>query len=325
MPEGHSIHRIARQFTANFVGRRVAVSSPQGRFAQGAAVIDGLVMEQASAVGKHLLLSFGDEWLHVHLGLYGAWDFSGEISADDTILSAQGRMGQTNMRGSVADGAWEESLHSIGAPRRARIRIAEGETEKVLDENFPPEPVGQVRARLLTETTVADLRGPTRCDVISKEEVPAVIQRLGPDPLALFESKRSAEDRFVQRVRKSRTTIGQLLMDQSVVAGIGNVYRAELLFRAQLNPYASGTNLREEQARDLWKDWVKLLKIGVDTGQMMTMDGLRGARKEAALAHRSERHWVYKREGEPCRVCGTPIVIEEMAARKLYFCPSCQA
>lgn len=57
---------------------------------------------------------------------------------------------------------------------------------------------------------------------------------------------------------------------------------------------------------------------------MMTMDGLRGKRKEDALRHREDRHWVYGRAGEPCRVCGTPIALEEMQARKLYWCPGCQ-
>jgi len=56
----------------------------------------------------------------------------------------------------------------------------------------------------------------------------------------------------------------------------------------------------------------------------MTMDGLRGKKWELAMANRSDRHWVYKREGLPCRVCGTNIALAEMATRKLYWCPSCQ-
>jgi formamidopyrimidine-DNA glycosylase len=114
-------------------------------------------------------------------------------------------------------------------------------------------------------------------------------------------------------------------MDQSIVSGIGNVYRAELLFRARLNPHASGKSVTEETARELWDDWVRLLRIGVETGQMMTMDGLDDDAYVAAMASRADRHWVYKREGLPCRVCGTHIVLEEMGARKLYWCPSCQA
>jgi len=55
------------------------------------------------------------------------------------------------------------------------------------------------------------------------------------------------------------------------------------------------------------------------------MDGLDRDSYRAAMANRADRHWVYKREGLPCRVCGTNIVLEEMGARKLYWCPRCQA
>src|SRR5918993_4487247 len=128
MPEGHSVHRIARQFDRNVVGRVVSASSPQGRFAEGAAAIDGRTATAVRAVGKQMFLEFDDDlWLRVHLGMYGAWDFAGEIVVDPTITSANGRMGQTNQRGTVLDadppvfdGAGENSLTSIGAPRRTR-------------------------------------------------------------------------------------------------------------------------------------------------------------------------------------------------------------
>ena len=353
MPEGHSVHRITRQFRLHFVGKRVSASSPQGRFAAGAAELDGHVMTDARAVGKQMFLEFDHErWLRVHLGMYGAWDFAGDITADATVLAANGRMGQTNQKGTPkqkgtpnqkgtpdqagareqagagehsgpVDAAGEDSLHSIGAPRVARLRMAEQEKLGPVADTFPPEPVGAVRVRLLTHDTVADLRGPTACEVLSPEEVQAVIARLGPDPL-VDPGKRS-EDRFVEVVRKKPTSIGLLLMDQSVVSGIGNVYRAELLFRARLNPHTPGRDVPEETVRALWRDWSKLLKLGVQHGQMMTMDGLRAKQKAAALAHRDDRHWVYHRAGLPCRVCGTPIAVERAAGRKLYWCPKDQA
>src|SRR4051812_32841839 len=162
MPEGHSVHRIARQFAHNFVGHPVAASSPQGRFAEGASLIDGLTMTAARAVGKQMFLEFdGVLWLRVHLGIYGAWDFAGDITTDATIRSAAGRMGQTNMRGTVVaadalgeqaegtldeiaidsldDADGEDSVRSIGAPRRSRLRMAEQEKASEL-ETFPPEP-----------------------------------------------------------------------------------------------------------------------------------------------------------------------------------------
>jgi len=335
MPEGHSVHRIARQFARNFVGQPVQASSPQGRFAEGAALLSGRTVTDVRAVGKQMFLEFDDDiWLRVHLGMYGAWDFAGEILLDDTIASANGRMGQTNQRGTlvtppdgevVLDAAGENSLFSIGAPRRARghVRMSEPTTGLAEDAEWPPPVVGQVRLRLMTEATCADLRGPTACEIQTPDEVAATIAKLGPDPLV--DDPVEGEERFTAIVRRKPTPIGLLLMDQTVVSGIGNVYRAELLFRARLNPHRPGRDVPEEVVRGLWRDWSRLLVIGVETGQMMTMDDLTPEQWRAAMASRDDRHWVYHRAGLPCRVCGTAIVVEEMASRKLYWCPHDQA
>ncbi|WP_166873383.1 Fpg/Nei family DNA glycosylase [Salinibacterium sp. ZJ450] len=324
MPEGHSVHRIARQFALHFVGHPVAVFSPQGRFAAGAARLDGSTMTGAKAVGKQMFLEFDNGlWLRVHLGMYGAWDFAGDITADATMASANGRIGHTNQSGTILDAAGEDSLHSIGAPRRTRLRMSEQEKLQPDIETFPPEPVGQVRVRLLTEVSCADLRGPTACEVIDALAVAQTIAKLGPDPLV--DDPEDAEERFVAAVRKRATPIGQLLMDQSVASGIGNVYRAELLYRARLDPHTPGKKVPEDVARALWQDWAHLLDIGVHTGQMMTMDDLDDDAYRKALAHRDDRHWVYHREGLPCRVCGTNISMELAAGRKLYWCANCQA
>lgn len=330
MPEGHSVHRIARQFDRNIVGRPVQASSPQGRFVDGAAAISGRTATAVRAVGKQMFLEFDDGlWLRVHLGMYGAWDFAGEIMVDPTIASANGRMGQTNQRGTdvdepILDSAGENSLTSIGAPRRTRVhvRMSEQTTGLADEDEWPPPVVGQVRLRLLTDVTCADLRGPTACELQTPDEVAATIAKLGPDPLV--DDVAEGEERFTAVVRRKPTSIALLLMDQTVVSGIGNVYRAELLFRARQNPHTPGRDVPEEVVRGLWRDWVRLLAIGVETGQMMTMDDLDEDSYRRAMASRDDRHWVYHRAGLPCRVCGTEIAVEELATRKLYWCPSCQ-
>ena len=263
-----------------------------------------------------------DDWLRVHLGIYGAWDFAGDIVADATIASANGRMGQTNQRGTVLDVAGENSLTSIGAPRLSRLRMAEQTSDLESHVEFPPEPVGAVRLRLLTEKACADLRGPTACEILDAKSVSTVIERLGPDPQ--HDNSGAAETKFVAALRRRGVAVGQLLMDQSVVAGIGNVYRAEILFRAGIDPYRPGSAITLDEATTLWRDWVTLLDVGIQTGQMMTMDGLSPEEWKLAMAHREDRHWVYKREGLPCRICGTHIALAEMQGRKLYWCPSCQ-
>jgi len=202
------------------------------------------------------------------------------------------------------------------------MRMAEEDRETVEPMAFPPDPVGQVRVRLLNETVCADLRGPTACEVLTPAEVDRVLDRLGPDPANA--NTPAERDRFVERAAKKRTPIGLVLMDQSVVAGIGNVYRAELLFRAELDPHTPASTLDRTVLEALWDDWAHLLEIGITVGQMITIDGLEGEDYRRALEDRDERHWVYKREGRPCRRCGANVVLEEMGSRKLYWCPGCQ-
>lgn len=194
--------------------------------------------------------------------------------------------------------------------------MSEQEAEGELTGAFPPDPVGQVRVRLLTDTVVADLRGPTACVVETAEQVQAVIDRLGPDPLV--DDLAAGEERFVAIVRKKPTPIALLLMDQAVISGIGNVYRAEMLFRARQNPFTPGRDVLEPVVRALWRDWVHLLAIGFGTGLMYTMD-------DEATGDPKPEHWVYQRTGEPCRVCGATIQMQELGGRKLYWCPVDQA
>ena len=303
MPEGHTVHRIAGLFRHVFEGQSVVASSPQGRFRDGAELISGSVLERAEARGKQLFLHFERERIvRVHLGIYGAWD----------VMTLQGE--------SVRAGS-PQTL-SLGAPRATRRRLGEREESCDADEPFPPAPRGAVRLRLETLDVVADLRGPTACEVQTPEESAAVLARLGPDPL--LDRGIRGQREFVRRVGSTSRPIGVVLMDQAVVSGIGNVYRAEILFRHGLDPYQPASSLPEETAVVLWKDWAKLLADGVKTGVMLTRNDLDAAGRTRALRVAKDRYFVYKRAGLPCRVCATDVQMALMATRKLYFCPQCQ-
>lgn len=314
MPEGHSVHRLARQFNDVFGGAAVAVSSPQGKFAAGAALVDGQVMQHAEAHGKQMFLYFSHQRiLRVHLGLYGAWDFGG----DSTFTGAS----------------------SIGAPRRiGEQELGGGSGGGGADYHGPPEPKGAVRVRLVSAHGWADLRGPTACEVITPGQCQALRHKLGPDPLSNVPGD-AAE--FERRIRKSSTSIALALMKQEVLAGVGNVYRAEVLFRLGLDPLLPGTSLQHGQAQALWDDVVCIMADGVRDGRIITTaladrpsgagadvghgldaatDGTR-ANKDVPT---EDAHYVYKRQGRPCRRCGTDIAMKELGGRKLYWCPTCQ-
>ncbi|MCA5893324.1 Fpg/Nei family DNA glycosylase [Isoptericola sp. NEAU-Y5] len=340
MPEGHTVHRLARTLDALFRGQRLIVSSPQGRFSDGAALLDGLTLVASEAWGKQLFCAFAPadpaeaaadpRWLRVHLGLYGAWTFAGDASAGP-------------------GGAGSAVVHAIGAPRR---RIGEQDSTPAEDDRpptgadgwVPPAPRGAVRLRLLGTHALADLNGPTACEVLTTAEKRAVEARLGPDPIrpdgghATLEAARAA---FVDRVRRSRVTVGQQLMDQAVVAGVGNIYRAEALFRAGLDPLRPGRDVPAETLAAVWDDLVVLMRDGADRGAIVTTlpadrvpdhlhapgSGRRTRQNtdgDPGAVPRDASFYVYHRDGLPCRHCGTPVLVKELAGRNLFWCGVCQ-
>ncbi|MEU8588100.1 DNA-formamidopyrimidine glycosylase family protein [Streptomyces sp. NPDC048664] len=267
MPEGHTIHRLAEDYAARFRGGAVAVSSPQGKFADAAALLDGAVLRTADAHGKHLFLGFRDsDWVHIHLGLFG--------------------------------------------------KVALG------DAPAPP-PTDTVRLRLANPRAYADLRGPTTCALITDDEKAALHGRLGPDPLRGDGDPAAA----YRRISRSRTTIAALLMDQKVIAGVGNVYRAEVLFRHGVDPYRPGRDITPGTWDALWADLVALMREGVRRNRI---DTVRPEHTPEAMGRppRVDDHggevYVYRRADLPCHICGGEIRTAGLAARNLFWCPTCQ-
>jgi endonuclease-8 len=268
MPEGHTLHRLARSHQRQFAGHPVAVSSPQGRFTAEASAVDGRVLVKAHAHGKHLFHVYApDAIVHVHLGLIGTF------------------------------------------------------SEQLLPESAP---VGQVRMRMIGATHVTDLRGPNICELITEDRMDTIRARLGPDPL-----RRDAKpERAWTRIHKSKLPIARLLMEQDVLAGVGNVYRAELLFRHRIPPMLPGRALDRALWTDMWADLVALMRDGVRKGRIDTVAPEHMPRA-MGRAPRVDRHggevYVYRRAGMPCYLCGTPVAMAELAGRNLYWCPTDQA
>ena len=164
-----------------------------------------------------------------------------------------------------------------------------------------------------------DLRGPTVCEVIDEAQVSEVVARLGPDPLRSDADPAGAW----ARITKSRRPIGALLMDQTIIAGVGNVYRSELLFRHRIDPFRPGRNVSEAEFDAAWTDLVALMKVGLRGGKIIVV------RPEhdhgpPSYAPGRPRTYVYRRAGEPCRVNGGPIRTAVLEGRNVFWCPTCQ-
>ncbi len=267
MPEGNVIHFQARRLARAFRRQAVGVDSPQGRFADGAALVDGRTLTAAEAYGKHLFLGFGPQaWVHVHLGLFGKW------------------------------------------------RFGTGEA---------PEPQGLIRMRLRTESAFAELRGPTACELVDAGGMEAIVRRIGPDPIR----PDADPERAWRKLQRSGAPVAGLLMDQSAFAGVGNIYRAEVLYRHGMDPYREARAVSREEFDGMWLDLVGLMRAGTRRGRI---DTVRPEHSPEAMGRepRKDRHggevYVYRRDGMPCLVCGTGVRLAELQGRKLYWCPSCQ-
>lgn len=268
MPEGHVIHRLARRLNSDFRPHEVAVTSPQGRFAASAALIDGHPIASAEALGKHLFVHFGNaRILYVHLGLIGSLRFE-----------------------PVAD-VWGQ----------IRVRIVDG-----------------------AGTLAANLRGPQACRLLDPGDYERIVRDAGQDPL------RGDADpgQLWPRIAKTRRSIGALLMDQKFFAGVGNIYRAETLFRLGLSPFIPGNQLSVEQFESIWADLVSIMAVGVETGRIDTVRDEHlpeNMGRDARVDDHGGEVYVYRRQGQPCYLCGTEIVHQVMQGRNLFYCPSCQA
>src|SRR5262245_53810954 len=262
MPEGNTIHRLARMHTRDFGGKRVRISSPQGRFAREARKLEGRRFLRAEAYGKHLFHHWsGGLVVHVHLGMAG-WFYR----------------------------------------RRAPVR----------------EPRPTVRMRLSTPDVTTDLIGPPTCELIPRFAQRQVLDRLGPDPL-----RKEFDPQAVWRnlQKRPKRPIGDALMDQKVLAGVGNIYRNEALFLAGIHPLRRAGRLTAAQWGRLWRELRRLMRRGVTQAEIRTTDA-----KEAThpLSGRLAEEPFYVYQQEICRRCASPIKEFPLTGRRMFACVGCQ-
>jgi endonuclease-8 len=293
MPEGDTIFRAARTLHTALAGQ--VVTRFETQYAQIARVhhdapITGRTVERVTARGKHLLMAFS--------GVGGR-----QSAADDQSrrLRVDGPMVlRTHM---LMSGSWH--IYRTGEPwQRSPVsaRIVVGTAGFVAVAFAVP---------------VAEF-----VEAAAMEDAPA-LARLGPDVLAAdFDV-----DRAVARLAVStRPTVAEALLDQTAVAGIGNVYKSELLFLATLWPFTPPADVPVASWLRLLRNARTLLQANVVDPRETGVVTYRGMRRTTGRSNPAERLYVYGRQGEPCRTCGSPIQFRHHGEhnRSTYWCPTCQ-
>ena len=253
MPEGHTIHRLARDL-AELRGRQLHASSPQGRFSAASETLDGSRLEEVEPFGKHLFLCMDSgSCVHVHLGMQGKW-----------------------------------------------LRFE--------DPSGPP--LKQVRLRLASDEVVWDLIAPSTCELLDEEGMRRVVSGLGPDPLRPDADMATA----VAALGGDARPIGAVLLDQAVVAGVGNVFRNEALHALGVHPSRSARSMDEPQLTELWQVLQRMMARAVEDGRIITVDAA-----DRLAVPESESRRVYKQAS--CRDCGSPVTVSKVGGRTAYHCP----
>jgi formamidopyrimidine-DNA glycosylase len=147
------------------------------------------------------------------------------------------------------------------------------------------------------------------------EDFPERVARLGPEPLEVpFEE-------FAAELRRHKTRIKALLLNQAFVRGVGNIYADEALFRAGIHPQALAYRLKGDRARRLYDGMVAVLTEAIEAGGSSISDYVDAEGRKGFFQF---SHRIYQRTGKPCINCGTPVKRVLVAQRSSHFCPKCQ-
>ena len=293
MPELPEVETVRRQLEAEIRGRRIEsaeiLDERWTRPELPAAMEEGLagrLIETVERRGKYLIVRLDDgSALIMHLRMTGNLLLRPEGSSETADLTAVGR---------------------FGAPRRY--------------ESHPE--ARHLRARFVlddgSELWFTDARRFGHGHLLAAEEVePYFGARLGPEPLSVELTAEAIAERAVER----RAPLKSFLLNQAVIAGIGNIYADEALFRAELHPLSQAGSMKLEHCEALREGIVAALEAGLENGGA-SIDDYRNAMGERGSMQ--DEFLVHTREGQECLRCGGEIQRVVVGGRSTYFCPGCQ-
>ncbi|KAL3775061.1 hypothetical protein ACHAW5_001195 [Stephanodiscus triporus] len=308
MVEGHSVHRLATAFRLKLVGRKFAASSPNGRFAEGAAAI--------RRAGARAHGGGGEESLRVLRRRAAMAPLTRRAAAMAMATVVLGVVGAVASRATTARGGEGDIVVDDADVVVVHVHFGMSGAWAIYDMAVESEPETKPTTRLRLEEIKDVVEGDGRPsggqkgggdNVLLVTHLSAMTVSHGPS--SLYVAKRASlgqdplrcdadPDWLYGRVSKSKKSIGTLIMDQSHFAGPGNIYRAEILFLAGVHPTTPGSSLDRATFDGIWNACVALLRRGYDTGSILTVDA---TIDPDAYARGERRSW--DMSGRTCYAC----------------------
>jgi endonuclease-8 len=327
MPEGDTIHKLAHALARALQGAPLAGVYLRDR--GEVAALRGARVERVQAVGKHMIIAFsGDRGLRIHLGMKGRWRRYPRAAGDqDGGTGAWQRLGGRASLVLATDSDAFACLHASQVELLAGVDLRR---HRVLERLGPDLLAGsQAGSEVEPEATMEasseariDARSEARSD--AKPEVKPESQSE-----AQVRAEPGTEIDYAEICRRARRrghqTIAELLLDQTVASGIGNVYRSEVLFVRGVHPLTPVAQLDDQALTALYAEAARLMRANLRSGHYRITTVAPG-RHTPAGPGAMPPHWVYGRHRKPCLRCGATIRVTRHGdqARATYWCPRCQ-
>lgn len=303
MPEGDTIYRAAETLRKALLGKTITrfESSVEAVAAVDSAIaVAGRVVSAVTPRGKHLLIHF-----------------SSPPNGPEELPRSSSSSSSMETRAARVLASQPSTIHHpppTDLVLRTHLRMT-GSWHLYRPGEAWQKPARQAKVTLYTEEFVAPCFNAPVVELMTAAQAARSpeLTTLGPDAIA---EEFDPDEAFRRMRRRGEVEIGVALLNQRLMAGVGNVYKSEVLFLKRLSPFLRVEELSDETLAELIAESHRLLRLNRDRGNRRTVFGMNSR----------ERLWVYGRSGEPCRVCGTTVRMRRqgMDARSTYYCPTCQ-
>jgi formamidopyrimidine-DNA glycosylase len=208
-------------------------------------------------------------------------------------------------------------------PSRKRAPFEKGEWKSLIPGPLLEDPMNKFLRLIFFfkdgwQLALSDLRKFAKVEILTKEELEKELSKLGPEPL----DKDFTFEKFKERIlKKKKGKIKQVLMDQEIIAGIGNIYSDEILWKAKVHPFKRVEKLDDEGLKRIYQAMREILPKAIEVGGESISDFRRISGERGGF---DPLRKVYRREGEKCSRCGSIIKKVKLGGRSAHFCPNCQ-